>query len=121
MRNKLIEAARRAVQTHYGKHRVSVSETRAEVLNCARKAAKGSACDMAERLTASLEVATQHDIAALGKLAEAWDYRAASAYSAPEWSGSPDPSDPDNFWIDDDTGERVNAHTGERTRAPEAS
>ena len=31
------------------------------------------------------------------------------------WSGSPDPFDPDNFWIDDDTGERVNAATGERT------
>lgn len=30
------------------------------------------------------------------------------------WSGSPDPDDPDNFWIDDITGERVNAHTGER-------
>ncbi len=33
----------------------------------------------------------------------------------PEWSGSPDPDDPDNFWIDDVTGERVNAYTGERT------
>lgn len=33
-----------------------------------------------------------------------------------EWSGSPDPDDPDNYWIDDVTGERVNAHTGERTR-----
>ena len=33
-----------------------------------------------------------------------------------EWSGSPDPSDPDNFWIDDVTGERVNAKTGERTQ-----
>ena len=33
-----------------------------------------------------------------------------------EWLGSPDPDDPDNFWIDDETGERVNAHTGERTR-----
>jgi len=32
-----------------------------------------------------------------------------------EWSGSPDPEDPDNYWIDDETGERVNAHTGERT------
>jgi hypothetical protein len=31
-----------------------------------------------------------------------------------EWSGSPDPIDPDNFWIDDDTGERVCAYTGER-------
>lgn len=34
-----------------------------------------------------------------------------------EWSGSPDPSDPDNFWIDDVTGERVSAATGERTPA----
>lgn len=33
---------------------------------------------------------------------------------AGEWSGHPDPSDPDNFWIDDATGERVNAATGER-------
>lgn len=33
---------------------------------------------------------------------------------AREWSGTPDPSDPDNYWIDDTTGERVNAHTGER-------
>ncbi len=32
-----------------------------------------------------------------------------------EWSGTPDPKDPDNFWIDDETGERVNAKTGERT------
>jgi hypothetical protein len=29
-----------------------------------------------------------------------------------EWSGSPDPNDPDNFWIDDRTGERVNAWKG---------
>lgn len=33
-----------------------------------------------------------------------------------EWSGSPCPNDPDNFWIDDATGERVNAETGERTK-----
>ena len=26
-----------------------------------------------------------------------------------EWSGSPDPADPDNYWIDDETGERVHA------------
>ena len=32
-----------------------------------------------------------------------------------EWSGSPCPIDPDNFWIDDETGERVNATTGERS------
>ena len=31
------------------------------------------------------------------------------------WSGSPCPIDPENFWIDDDTGERVNTKTGERT------
>jgi hypothetical protein len=35
----------------------------------------------------------------------------------PEWSGAPDQRDHDNFWIDDNTGERVNAHTGERTPA----
>lgn len=32
------------------------------------------------------------------------------------WDGSPDPNDPDNYWIDDQTGERVNATTGERTK-----
>ena len=26
-----------------------------------------------------------------------------------EWSGSPDPVDPDNYWIDDKTGERIRA------------
>jgi len=30
------------------------------------------------------------------------------------WTGSPCPRDPDNFWIDDKTGERVNAKTGQR-------
>ena len=37
-----------------------------------------------------------------------------------EWSGYPDPDDPDNFWIDDATGERVNAETGERTPPKES-
>ena len=37
-------------------------------------------------------------------------------YDAHEWSGSQDPEDPDNFWIDDVTGERVSAHTGERSK-----
>jgi len=32
-----------------------------------------------------------------------------------EWRASPDPKDPDNFWIDDSTGERVCAATGART------
>lgn len=36
-----------------------------------------------------------------------------------EWSGSLDPTDPDNFWIEDDTGERVDAITGERTQRPD--
>ena len=34
-----------------------------------------------------------------------------------EWSGYPDPNDPDNFWIDDETGEHVNAESGERTKS----
>lgn len=34
-----------------------------------------------------------------------------------EWSGAPDPEDPDNVWRDDATGERVNAHTGDRMPA----
>ena len=33
-----------------------------------------------------------------------------------EFAGSPCPRDPDNFWIDDKTGERVNTETGERTQ-----
>jgi hypothetical protein len=33
-----------------------------------------------------------------------------------QWSGSPCPLDPDNYWVDDETGERVNAITGERTQ-----
>jgi len=33
-----------------------------------------------------------------------------------EWSGTPDPTDPDNYWLDDETGERVCAATGERTK-----
>ena len=32
-----------------------------------------------------------------------------------EWSGYCDPCDPANYWIDDETGERVNATTGERS------
>lgn len=35
-----------------------------------------------------------------------------------DWPASLCPIDPDNYWIDDETGERVNAHTGERTPAP---
>lgn len=31
-----------------------------------------------------------------------------------EWSGSPCPLDPDGWWQDDATGERVSAATGER-------
>jgi hypothetical protein len=34
----------------------------------------------------------------------------------PEWWGSRDPSDPDNYWICEHTGERLNIHTGERTK-----
>ena len=31
-----------------------------------------------------------------------------------EWSGSPAPEAPDTWWVDDATGEYVNAETGER-------
>lgn len=31
-----------------------------------------------------------------------------------QWSGHPDPQDPDNFWIDDVTDERVCAYCGAR-------
>ena len=32
-----------------------------------------------------------------------------------EWSGSPCRLDPDNFWVDDETSERVSAATGKRS------
>jgi hypothetical protein len=32
-----------------------------------------------------------------------------------EWSGTPCPDDPDNCWIDDETGEHVNAIDGTRS------
>jgi len=65
-----LTASLRAVRSHYGSPRIGILETRAEVLNCARKAAKGSECDFALALRSSLEVATQLDIAELAKLAE---------------------------------------------------
>lgn len=34
---------------------------------------------------------------------------------AREWNGSPCPRDPDNCWIDDETGEHVSAVTFART------
>lgn len=39
---------------------------------------------------------------------------AKQALHPKEWSGSPCPLDPDNYWADDETGERVSAVTGER-------
>ena len=33
-----------------------------------------------------------------------------------EWGGAQDATDPENFWVDDATGERVNARTGERNK-----
>lgn len=46
-----------------------------------------------------------------------FEYYHADASPA-EWSGSPDPDSPDTHWIDDATGERVDAVTGERTPPP---
>jgi hypothetical protein len=37
-----------------------------------------------------------------------------AADTFPEWSGSQDPEDPDNLWVDDVTGERVCALDGSR-------
>lgn len=37
-----------------------------------------------------------------------------------EWSGSPSPEAPDDWWVDDGTGEYVNAETGERFSPKEA-
>lgn len=37
-----------------------------------------------------------------------------------EWSGSPSEEDPANFWEDDDTGEYVDARTGERMTREQA-
>jgi hypothetical protein len=47
----------------------------------------------------------------------AYDAIARAEKGAGQWSGSPDPTDPDNYWIDDETGERVNALTGERSKS----
>jgi hypothetical protein len=38
----------------------------------------------------------------------------STATAASEWSGYPHPNAPDDFWIDDATGEIVSAHTGVR-------
>jgi hypothetical protein len=46
--------------------------------------------------------------------AEGIEFNDADGLLVDQWSGSPDPADPDNYWIDDVTGERVNAHTGKR-------
>lgn len=37
-----------------------------------------------------------------------------------EWSGSPAPEAPDEWWVDDETGEYVSAETGERMTADAA-
>lgn len=34
-----------------------------------------------------------------------------------DWNGSPYWKDPDNFWVDDETGELVDAATGQRFSA----
>ena len=36
-----------------------------------------------------------------------------------EWSGTPDPNDPDNFWINDATKLRVCAHCGAAQLTPD--
>lgn len=38
-----------------------------------------------------------------------------------EWSGTPCPYDPDNYWIDDNTGERVAAAGGRRMSASDVA
>lgn len=55
------------------------------------------------------------DVGLLGRLVAVRDGN--SPFACRPWSGSPDPGDPDNYWIDDVTGERVNASTGERSRS----
>lgn len=54
----------------------------------------------------------RHWLALEAALKEAREVMAKAVQS--EWSGSPCPDDPDNFWIDDETGDRVCAKTGER-------
>jgi len=39
--------------------------------------------------------------------------------TATEWSGYPDPVFPDEFWIDDSTGERVSTTTNKRKGLPQ--
>lgn len=61
----------------------------------------------------------QNDIGAyLNRKAKREAKEARQAKAAPrEWSGSPCDRAPDNCWIDDETGEHVNATTCERTPA----
>ena len=41
----------------------------------------------------------------------AMDVLAELESEADEWTGSPCPDDPDNYWINDKTGERINANS----------
>jgi len=72
----------------------------------------------AERLASAVEDRIDLDVASL-RAAKVREIVASLAQPAPptegaEWNGSPDPTDPDNFWIDDATGERVCATCGAR-------
>lgn len=49
-------------------------------------------------------------------MADSGEYKVSEVEMAiNEWSGSCDPCDPANYWIDDETDERVSAATGERS------
>lgn len=102
-------ADKRRIETHF--------YTPEDLANAARIVACVNAC--AGLSQAHLEeVAPQDEMARLSSMINILEARISQLLhpKAPEWSGSPDPEDPDNFWIDDETGERVNAHTGERTK-----
>ena len=68
-----------------------------------------------ERIPAFALTAAQHAAHPEPSIATAAP-AAPTAWKMTVWSGSPCPKDPDNYWIDDVTGERVSALTGERTK-----
>jgi hypothetical protein len=65
-------------------------------------------------MLAALKLAEPHIYGDTGGDIEARRAVAAAINNAEgrEWSGSPCPDDPDNYWIDDETGERVPAPEG---------
>jgi len=49
------------------------------------------------------------ELQSLAEHIEPGDVQLLEAAGVPEWQGSPCPKDPDNYWINNDTGERIKA------------